>query len=113
MNIIYVNGRMETVNDYYDGIDVARDDMGEDWYKFMKQELDDAEFEFDRKDEEIQEYKHSEEVLIEEYQGYLREIQDLAEQCIKGEVLTGPTTKRMQKIYEYLDGIKNICYKNT
>ena len=113
MNIIYVNGRMETVNDYYDGIDVARDDMGEDWYKFMKQELDDAEFEFDRKDEEIQEYKHSEEKIIEEYQGYLHEIQDLAEQCIKEEVLTGPTTKRMQKIYEYLDGIKNICYKNT
>ena len=113
MNIINVNGSVETVSDYYDGIDLARDTMGEDWYKFMKQELDDAEFEFDRKDEEIQEYKHSEEILIEEYQRYLHEIQDLAEQCIKGEVLTGPTTKRMQKIYEYLDGIKNICYKNT
>lgn len=113
MNIIYVNGRMETVNDYYDGIEVVRDDVGEDWYRFMKQELDDAEFEFDRKDEEIQEYEHSEQSLIEEYQGYLHEIQDLAEQCIEKEVLTGPTTKRMQKIYEYLDGIKNICYRNT
>lgn len=113
MNIINVNGRVETVSDYYDGIDLARDIMGEDWYKFMKQELDDAEFEFDRKDEEIQEYEHSEQSLIEEYQGYLHEIQDLAEQCIKEEVLTGPTTKRMQKIYEYLDAIKNICFKNT
>ena len=113
MNIINVSGSTETVSDYYDGIDLARDTMGEDWYKFMKRELDDAEFEFDRKDEEIQEYKHSEEILLEEYQGYLHEIQELAEQCIKEEVITGPTTKRMERIYKYLDGIKNICYKNT
>lgn len=113
MKSIYINGRYEVVNDYYDGIEAVRDIVGEDWYKFMKQELDDAEFEFDRKDEEIQEYEQSEESLIEEYQGYLHEIQDLAEQCIKEEVLTGPTTKRMQKIYEYLDTIKNICFKNT
>ena len=113
MDTIYVNGRIEVVGDYYDGIEVVRDDVGEDWYRFMKAALDNAEFEFDRKDEEIQEYKHSEESLIEEYQGYLHEIQDLAEQCIKEEVLTGPTTKRMDRIYKYLDTIKNICYKNT
>ena len=113
MKSIYINGRYEVINDYYDGIEAVRDIIGEDWYKFMKQELDDAEFEFDRKDEEIQEYKYSEENLIEEYQGYLHEIQDLAEQCIKEEVLTGQTTKRMQKIYEYLDTIKNICFENT
>lgn len=113
MNIIYVNGRMETVSDLYDGIEVARDDMGEDWYSFMRQEVSDIEETWNGLDEEIQEYKHSEELLIEEYQGYLHEIQELAEQCIKEEVLTGPTTKRMQKIYEYLDAIKNICYKNT
>ena len=113
MNIIYVNGRMETVNNLYDGIEVARDDMGEDWYSFMRQEIADMEETWDVLDEEVQEYRHSEESIIEEYQGYLHEIQELAEQCIKEEVLTGPTTKRMQKIYEYLDAIKNICYKNT
>ena len=113
MNIIYVNGRIETVSDLYDGIEVARNDMGEDWYSFMRQELLDADELYEDLNEEVQEYKHSEESLIEEYQGYLHEIQDLAEQCIKEEVLTGPTTKRMQKIYEYLDAIKNICYKNT
>lgn len=113
MNIINVNGRVETVSDYYDGIDIARDTMGEDWYSFMRQELLDGDELYEELNEEIQEYKHSEESLIEEYQGYLHEIQDLAEQCIKEEVLPGPTTKRMQKIYEYLDTIKNICYKNT
>ena len=113
MNIINVSGSTETVSDYYDGIDLARDTMGEDWYSFMRQEVSDIEETWNALDEEIQEYKHSEESLIEEYQGYLHEIQDLAEQCIKEEVLTGPTTKRMQKIYEYLDTIKNICYKNT
>ena len=113
MNVIYVNGRMETVNDLYDGIEVARDDMGEDWYSFMRQEVSDMEETWDALDEEVQEYKANEEELIEEYQGYLHEIQELAEQCIKEEVLTGPTTKRMDRIYKCLDTIKNICYKNT
>lgn len=113
MNVIYVNGRMETVNDIHDGIDIARDTMGEDWYSFMRQEVSDIEETWDVLDEEVQEYRHSEESIIEEYQDHLHEIQDLAEQCIKEEVLTGPTTKRMQKIYEYLDTIKNICFKNT
>ena len=87
--------------------------MGEDWYSFMRQEASDMEETWNALDEEVQEYKANEESFIEEYQGYLHEIQDLAEQCIKEEVLTGPTTKRMQKIYEYLDAIKNICFKNT
>lgn len=113
MNIIYVNGRMESVNDIHDGIDIARDTMGEDWYSFMRQEVSDIEETWNSLDEEVQEYRHSEESIIEEYQDHLHEIQDLAEQCIKEEVLTGPTTKRMQKIYEYLDAIKNICFKNT
>lgn len=113
MNVIYVNGRMETVNDLYDGIEVARDTMGEDWYSFMRQEVSDVEETWNVLDEEIQEYKANEEEIIEEYQGYLHEIQDLAEQCIKEEVLTGPTTKRMDRIYKCLDTIKNICYKNT
>lgn len=113
MNVIYVNGRMETVNDIHDGIDIARVDMGEDWYSFMRQEVSDIEETWNSLDEEVQEYRHSEESIIEEYQDHLHEIQDLAEQCIKEEVLTGPTTKRMQKIYEYLDAIKNICFKNT
>lgn len=113
MNIINVNGRVETVSDINEGIDLARDTMGEDWYSFMRQEVSDVEETWNVLDEEIQEYKHSEENLIQEYQGYLHEIQDLAEQCMKEEVLTGPTTKRMQKIYEYLDAIKNICFKNT
>lgn len=113
MNIISVNGKMESVNDIHDGIDIARDTMGEDWYSFMRQEVSDIEETWNSLDEEVQEYKASEEEIIEEYQGYLHEIQDLAEQCIKEEVLTGPTTKRMQKIYEYLDAIKNICFKNT
>jgi len=111
--VIKVNGRAEVVSDYFDGIEVAQDIMGDSWYSFMRQELLEADAAYDDLDEEVQEYKHSEEILIEEYQGYLHEIQDLAEQCIKEEVLTGPTTKRMQKIYEYLDAIKNICYKNT
>lgn len=113
MDVIYVNGRMETVNDLYDGIEVARDTMGEDWYSFMRQEVSDVEETWNVLDEEIQEYKANEEEIIEEYQGYLHEIQDLAEQCIKEEVLTGPTTKRMDRIYKCLDTIKNICYKNT
>lgn len=113
MNIINVNGRVETVSDYYDGIDLARDTMGEDWYSFMRQELSDVDETWNALDEEIQEYKHSEESLIEEYQGYLREIQELAEQCMKEEVLPGPTTKRMERIYKCLDTIKNICYRNT
>ena len=113
MNTIYVNGRIEVVSDLYDGIEIARDIMGEDWYSFMRQEASDMEETWNALDEEVQEYKANEEELIEEYQGYLHEIQDLAEQCIKEEVLTGPTTKRMQKIYEYLDAIKNICFKNT
>ena len=113
MNIINVNGRVETVSDYYDGIDIARDIMGEDWYSFMRQELLDGDELYEELNRENESYRQDEEELLEEYQGYLHEIQDLAEQCIKEEVLTGPTTKRMQKIYEYLDGIKNICYKNT
>ena len=113
MNIISVNGKMETVNDIHDGIDIARDTMGEDWYSFMRQEVFDIEETWNSLDEEIQEYKASEEEILEEYQGYLHEIQDLAEQCIEEEVLTGPTTKRMERIYECLDAIKNICYKNT
>lgn len=113
MNIIYVNGMIETVNDYWDGIDIARDTMGEDWYSFMRQELSDVDETWNALDEEIQEYKHSEESLIEEYQGYLREIQELAEQCIKEEVLPGPDTKRMERIYKCLDTIKNICYRYT
>ena len=113
MDVIYVNGRMETVNDLYDGIEVARDTMGEDWYSFMRQEVSDVEETWNVLDEEIQEYKANEEEIIEEYQGYLHEIQDMAEQCIKEEVLTGLTTKRMDRIYKCLDTIKNICYKNT
>ena len=70
MAVIKVNGRAEVVSDYYDGIDLARDTMGEDWYKFMKRELYETELECDRKEEEIQEYKHSKKMLIEEYQGY-------------------------------------------
>lgn len=113
MNVIYVNGMIETVNDYWDGIDIARDTMGEDWYSFMRQELSDVDETWEELNRENESYRQDEEELIEEYQGYLHEIQELAEQCMKEEVLTGPTTKRMQKIYEYLDTIKNICYKNT
>ena len=113
MNIINVNGRVETVSDYYDGIDLARNTMGEDWYSFMRQELSDVDETWEELNRENESYRQDEEELIEEYQSYLHEIQELAEQCMKEEVLTGPTTKRMQKIYEYLDAIKNICYKNT
>lgn len=113
MNIINVNSRVETVSDYWDGIDLARDIMGEDWYSFMRQELSDVDEAWEELNRENESYRQDEEELIEEYQGYLHRIQDLAEQCIKEEVLTGPTTKRMQKIYEYLDTIKNICFKNT
>ena len=112
MNIIYVNGRMETVNDYYDGIDVARDDMGEDWYKFMKQELDDAESEFDLKDEEIQAYKRSEETLIEEYQRYLIDVEDLIETAIAkiGEMRS---TKNLREVEKILTEARKICFENT
>lgn len=112
MNIINVNGRVETVSDYYDGIDLARDIMGEDWYRFMRQELDDAEFEFDHRDEEIQEYKHSEESLIEEYQSYLLEVQDLVEEAIKllGEM---KTSRKIREIEKFLDEARRICFKNT
>lgn len=113
MNIINVNGRAETVSDYYDGIDLAQDTMGEDWYSFMRQEILDADEAYEELNKENESYRQDEEELIEEYQGYLHEIQDLAEQCIKEEILTGPTTKRMQKIYEYLDAIKTICFRNT
>ena len=113
MNIINVDGRAETVSDIHEGIDLARDIMGEDWYSFMRQEVSDVEETWDVLEEEIQEYKHSEESLIEEYQGYLHEIQELAEQCMKEEVLPGPATKRMERIYNCLDTIKNICFKNT
>ena len=113
MQVIKVNGVSEVVGDYYDGLEVARDIMGDQWYSFMRQELLDADEAYEELDEEIQEYKHSEESLIEEYQGYLHEIQELAEQCIKEEVLPGPDTKRMDRIYKCLDTIKNICYKNT
>lgn len=113
MDTIYVNERVEIVADYYDGIEVVRDDVGEDWYNFMHQELLNADEQYANLASEVDSYRQSEQELIEEYEGYLHEIQDLAEQCIKEEVLTGPTTKRMQKIYEYLDAIKNICYKNT
>lgn len=113
MNIIYVNGRVETVGDIHEGIDLARDTMGEDWYSFMRQEVADMEETWDVLDEEIQECKYSQESIIEEYQGYLHEIQELAEQCIKEEVLPGPSTKRMDRIYKCLDTIKNICYRNT
>lgn len=113
MNIINVNGKIETVNDYWDGIDIAQDIMGDSWYSFMRQEILDADEAYEELNKENESYRQDEEELLEEYQGYLHEIQDLAEQCIKEEVLTGPTTKRMQKIYEYLDAIKNICYRNT
>ena len=113
MNIINVNGRVETVSDYYDGIDLARDIMGEDWYSFMRQELSNVDEAWKELNRENESYRQDEEELIEEYQGYLHEIQDLAEQCIKEEVLTGPTTKRMERIYKCLDTIKNICYRNT
>lgn len=113
MEIINVSGRAECLADAYDGVEVARDTMGEDWYSFMRRELHDSDAEYEYLEQEIEEHRQSEESLIEEYQSYLHEIQDLAEQCIKEEVLTGPTTKRMQKIYEYLDAIKNICFKNT
>ena len=112
MNTIYVNGRIEAVGDYYDGIEVVRGDVGEDWYEFMRREISDADTALEELDREIESYRQNEESLIEEYQGYLHEIQELAEQCIEEEVLTGPTTKRMQKIYEYLDTIKNICFNN-
>ena len=113
MQVIRVNGISEVVSDYYDGIEVARDIMGDSWYSFMRQELLDADEAYAELNAENESYRQDEEELIEEYQGYLHEIQDLAEQCIKEEVLTGPTTKRMERIYEYLDAIKNICYKNT
>lgn len=113
MNIINVNGRIETVNDYWDGIDIARDIMGEDWYSFMRQELLDGDELYEELNRENESYRQDEEELLEEYQGYLHEIQDLAEQCIKEEVLPGPSTKRMERIYKCLDTIKNICYRNT
>lgn len=113
MNVINVNGRQEVVGDLYEGIEVARDIMGESWYSFMSRELRDSDEAYEELDNEVKEYRRSEQELLEEYQGYLHEIQELAEQCMKEEVLPGPTTKRMQKIYEYLDAIKNICYKHT
>ena len=42
MQVIRVNGISEVVSDYYDGIEVARDIMGDSWYSFMRQELLDA-----------------------------------------------------------------------
>lgn len=113
MNIINVNGRVETISDYYDGIDIARDIMGEDWYSFMRQELLDGDELYEELNRENESYRQDEEELLEEYQGYLHEIQELAEQCIKEEILPGPSTKRMERIYKCLDTIKNICYKNT
>lgn len=113
MNIINVNGRIETVGDVHDGIDLARDTMGEDWYSFMRQELSDVDETWEELNRENESYRQDEEELIEEYQGYLHEIQDLVEQCIKEEVLPGPTTKRMERIYNCLDTIKNICYRSA
>ena len=112
MNTIYVNGRIEVVSDYYDGIEVVRDDVGEDWYKFMKQELDDAEFEFDRKDEEIQEYKESEQELTEEYQRYLVDVEDLIDTALAkiGEMRS---TQKIREVEKILAEARKICFKNT
>ena len=112
MNIIYVNGRIETVSDLYDGIEVARDDMGEDWYSFMRQEASDMEETWNALDEEVQEYKHSEESLIEEYQRYLIDVEDLIDIAIAkiGEMRS---TTKMREIEKILAEARKICFENT
>ena len=112
MNIINVNGRVETVSDIHEGIDLARDVMGEDWYSFMRQEVFDVEETWDVLEEEIQEYKDSEENLIQDYQGYLLEVQDLVEEAIKllGEM---KTSRKIREAEKFLDEARRICFKNT
>lgn len=112
MNIINVNGRMETVSDLYDGIEVARDDMGEDWYSFMRQELHDSDTEYEYLEREIEEYHQSEQELTEEYQRYLIDVEDLIETAIAkiGEMRS---TKNLREIEKILTEARKICFKNT
>lgn len=112
MNVIYVNGRMETVNDIHDGIDIARVDMGEDWYSFMRQEVSDIEETWNSLDEEVQEYKASEEEILEEYQSYLIDVEDLLDNALAkiGEMRSTQKTREVEKI---LAEARKICFKNT
>lgn len=112
MNTIYVNGRMETVNDYYDGIEVVRDDVGEDWYNFMYQELVNADEEYCRLDREVGEYRQNEQELTEEYQRYLIDVEDLIDTALSkiGEMRSTQKTREVEKI---LAEARKICFKNT
>lgn len=112
MNVIYVNGRMETVSDLYDGIEVVRDDVGEDWYSFMRRELHDSDTEYEDLEREIEEYRQSEQELTEEYQRYLIDIEDLIETAIAkiGEMRS---TKNLREIEKILVEARKICFENT
>lgn len=112
MNIIYVNGRMETVSDLYDGIEVARDDMGEDWYSFMRRELHDADTEYEYLEREIEEYRQSEQELTEKYQRYLIDVEDLIDTAIAkiGEMRS---TTKLREVEKILAEARKICFENT
>ena len=112
MNTIYVNGRIEVVSDLYEGIEVARDDMGEDWYSFMRRELHDADTEYEYLEQEIEEYRQSEQELIEEYQRYLIDVEDLIENALAkiGEMRSTQKTREVEKI---LAEARKICFENT
>ena len=112
MNIIYVNGRMETVSDLYDGIEVARNDMGEDWYSFMRQEVSDIDTTWDELEREVESYRQSEQELIEEYQRYLIDVEDLIETAIAkiGEMRS---TAKLREVEKILAEARKICFENT
>ena len=112
MNTIYVNGRLETVNDYYDGIEVVRNDVGEDWYNFMHQELVNADEEYCRLDREVGEYRQNEQVIIGEYHDYLIDVEDLIDTALAkiGEMRS---TTKLREVEKILAEARKICFENT
>ena len=112
MNTIYVNGRIEVVNDYYDGIDIVRDDVGEDWYNFMHQELLDSDAECECLACEVESYRLSEQKLTEEYQRYLVDVEDLIETALSkiGEMRS---TTKLREVEKILTEARKICFENT
>ncbi len=112
MNTIYVNGRLETVNDYYDGIDIARVDMGEDWYSFMHQEISDIDATWDELEREVESYRQSEQELTEEYQRYLIDVEDLIDTALS-KISEMRSTTKLREVEKILAEARKICFENT
>lgn len=113
MEIISINGRQEPIYDIYDGLQMAEEAMGYQWYDFMKQELAEADAAYADLEQELHSYKADYEGLLDDNSRNLGDIQELAEQALDMiEVRRKGPSKILSDLIPLLKEIKDTCYRN-